>query len=129
MRIQPFLTSIFPAGDAAGQAQFSLLRSARICRLLPSAASAALRMEPARGYHAGLAQVSQMPRDFGLALPKNLDKVADADLAASHQVQQAQAGSVSQGRKKAGQARGFGAASHEFIIYGLTNIMSNYIFA
>ena len=70
-----------------------------------------------------------MPRDFGLALAKNFDKMADADLAACHQVQQAQASAVSQGCKKASQVGGFGGTSHEFIIYGLTNMTTENIFA
>ena len=53
----------------------------------------------ARGNDAGLAQVGQVARDLGLALAENLDKMADADLAAGHQVQQAQAGGVGQGRE------------------------------
>jgi hypothetical protein len=36
-----------------------------------------------------------MAGDFWLALSQNLDKVADADLAARHEIEQAQAGGVS----------------------------------
>jgi arsenite methyltransferase len=66
----------------------------------------------ARGDNAGFAQVGEMARDFRLALAQDLDKVADADFAAGHEVEQAKAGGVCQGGKKAGQRDGFGGASH-----------------
>ena len=49
----------------------------------------------ARGDDTGLAQVGEMAGDFWLALSQDLDKVADADLAARHEIEQAQAGGVS----------------------------------
>ena len=49
---------------------------------------------PPGEHQAAAAKVSQMAGDLGLALRENFDEVADADLTAMHQVQQAQAGSV-----------------------------------
>ena len=83
----------------------------------------------ARGDDACVAQVSEVARDFRLALVENLDKITDADLAADHQVQQAQSGGVGQRREEAGQADRWGAAAHEFIIYVLTNMCMYHIFA
>jgi len=82
-----------------------------------------------RGNDAGFAQVGEMAGDLGLALTEDLDKVADADLAPGHQVEQAQASLVSQSRKDAGQIDRLGAATHENIIYGLTNMAVPNIFA
>jgi hypothetical protein len=68
-------------------------------------------------------------RDFGLALAENLHEITDADFAASHQVEQAQACGIGQGGKKAGQGYGFGEAAHTSIVYGLTNMYVAHIFA
>lgn len=46
-----------------------------------------------------------MARDFWLALTENPDKIADADLAAVYQVEQARARGVGQRGKKAGEFR------------------------
>jgi len=54
----------------------------------------------ARLNHSGTAQIGQMPGDFGLALLQNLNKIADADLPVSHQVEQAEPRIVSQRLKK-----------------------------
>ena len=47
------------------------------------------------------AQVGQVAADLGLRLLQNLDEVADAKLLVAHQVEQAQAGGVSQRLKEA----------------------------
>ena len=77
---------------------------------------------------AGLAQRSEVALYFGLALAENLDQIADADLAAYHQVEQAQASEVGQRREETVQADRFGAAAHEIIIYVLTDMSSEDIF-
>lgn len=64
------------------------------------------------GNDASLAQVREVARDLGLALAENLDKIADTDLAASHQVEQAQTSGVSQGGKESRQRKRFGATRH-----------------
>ena len=78
---------------------------------------------------AGVPQIGQMPGDLWLALSQDFDKVADANLAAGHQVQKAQPGVVGQCREKAGQVERFGATIHIFIVYGLTNMKRLNIFA
>jgi len=45
-------------------------------------------------YDAGVTQVSEMARNLGLALAEDFDKVADADFAAIHEIEQAQAGGI-----------------------------------
>jgi hypothetical protein len=60
----------------------------------------------ARGHDAGLAQVGKMARDLRLALAQDLDKVADADLAAGHQVEQAQAGVSASAAKRLARLTG-----------------------
>lgn len=40
-----------------------------------------------RSYDAGSAEVGEMARNLGLALPKNLDEVANTDLLPVHEVQ------------------------------------------
>jgi hypothetical protein len=70
----------------------------------------------ARGDNAGVAQVGQMAGDLGLAMTENFDKEADADFAAAHEVEQAQACGVGQRRKEGGESCRFGTACHEFII-------------
>jgi hypothetical protein len=51
---------------------------------------------PARRNDSGTAEVGKMARDLGLALAQDLNKVTNADFAAVHQVEQAQAGAISQ---------------------------------
>jgi hypothetical protein len=60
----------------------------------------------ARDYDAGLAQVREVPRDLGLALAEDFDEVADADFAARHEVEQAQARRVGQAAKRRGRSKG-----------------------
>ena len=39
-----------------------------------------------RGNNSGAPEIGEMARDFWLALPEDLDKIADTDFAAIHQV-------------------------------------------
>ena len=50
---------------------------------------------PSGGNDPRAAKISQMPGYLGLALPQNLDEVADTDLLISHQVKQAKTRIVS----------------------------------
>lgn len=52
------------------------------------------------GNDACTTQISEMPGNLGLALPENLDEVADADLSAIHEVQQPKPGAVRQRSKQ-----------------------------
>lgn len=79
--------------------------------------------------NAGFAQVGEVAGDFWLALAEDLDKIADADFAPSHKVEQAQAGGVCQSGKEIIQRDGFGGAGHASIVYGLTNMFVKHIFA
>jgi hypothetical protein len=47
-----------------------------------------------RGNNAGTSQIGQVTRNLGLALPENLDKVANAHFSAAHQVQQPESGAI-----------------------------------
>ena len=58
-------------------------------------------------------QIGQMPGDLRLAQAQNFDKVADADLVAGHQVQEAQPGGVGQRREETGQVERFRTATHK----------------
>jgi hypothetical protein len=70
-----------------------------------------------------------MPGDLRLPLTQNLNKVADTDLAISHQVEQAKARCVGKGREETSQIYRFGAVVHSSIIYALTNMIGQNIFA
>jgi hypothetical protein len=60
--------------------------------------------------------------DFGLALMENLNEVTDADLAAVHKVEEAEAGGVGQrGEQRCESGDGAGTR-HPFIIYALTDL-------
>lgn len=83
----------------------------------------------ARSDDAGPAEVGQVAGDLGLALLEDFDEIANADLSAMHQVEQAKPGGVGQRGEKADEIEGFGLASHQFIIYGLTDICRRDIFA
>ena len=48
-----------------------------------------------------------MAGDLGLALAQNIDKMADTDLAASHQIEQAQEVVSAKAAKKLANERGF----------------------
>jgi len=50
----------------------------------------------ARRYDAGVAQIREMPRNFWLAHPENLNEIANTNLPIRDQVQQPQSGFVSQ---------------------------------
>jgi hypothetical protein len=77
---------------------------------------------PSSRDNAGAAQVGQVAGDFWLTLLEDLDEVTDADLAAVHQVEQAQAGAVRQRGKERGQIGDWRGTSHEQIIYALTDM-------
>ena len=51
-------------------------------------------------HYSGAAEIRQVPGYFGLPLPQNLDKVADANLLFSHQVEKAKSSVVAEGLKK-----------------------------
>jgi hypothetical protein len=61
---------------------------------------------------AGASQVGEVAGDFGLRLAEDLDEVADADLVAGHEVEQAEAGGVGERGEEAGRVEGFCGASH-----------------
>ena len=63
-----------------------------------------------------------MAGDLGLALAQNLHQVADTNLAACNQIQQAQACGVGEGGKERNQGRRGGPGFHTSMIYGLTNM-------
>ena len=65
-----------------------------------------------------------MARNFGLALAKNLDQVADAYFSTRHQVEEAQARSVGEGRKQGNEIGRLGPGTHDPMVYALTD-MSN----
>jgi hypothetical protein len=65
---------------------------------------------------AGVAQIGQMPRNLGLALLENFNEVADADLAAIHEIEQAEASAVGKRSEEAGQVERFGRARHFYNI-------------
>ena len=50
----------------------------------------------ANGNNAGPAQIGEVARDFGLGLAEDLDKIADAKLVLSHEIEQAQAREVAE---------------------------------
>ena len=54
----------------------------------------------------GAAQISEMAGDLGLALAEDFDKVADADLALVHQVQQSQTSGIRESGEELGQVVG-----------------------
>ena len=76
----------------------------------------------AGGDDAGFAQVGEVAGDLGLGLPEDFDEVADADFAAVHEVEEAQAGGVGERGEEQGEVEGLGAARHGFIICGLTDV-------
>lgn len=61
----------------------------------------------ATGRHqSAAAQVSQVARDLGLAGLQGLDEIADADLAFAHEIEQAQACTVSEGAEQSLEIEG-----------------------
>ena len=66
-------------------------------------------------------QISQMSRNFGLALPQYLHEIADAHFLAAQQVQKPQAGAIGERRKQKCQIIGFRRLIHNFIICALTD--------
>ena len=70
----------------------------------------------ARVYQAGVAQVGQVARNLGLALPENFNKIADADFAAVHEIEQAETGAVGERSKEAEQVESPGDADHFYNI-------------
>lgn len=75
-----------------------------------------------RGNNAGTSQVCQVTRNFGLALPENLDKVANAHLSSIHQVQQPEPGAIRERSEEKSQIVGFRRAIHILMIYALTDM-------
>ncbi len=75
-----------------------------------------------RGDKAGAAKIGQVPRDFWLAHPQDIHKVADANFPIGDEVKQAQAGAIGQGAKERVEREGFYFSWHETIIYGLTDM-------
>lgn len=71
---------------------------------------------------AGTSQICQVTRNLGLALPENLDEVADAHLSAIHEVQQPEPGAVRQRSEQERQIASLGRAFHITIIYALTDM-------
>ena len=53
-----------------------------------------------RGYHARSPEIGEMPGNLGLALPENLDEVADADLPSVYEVQEPEARAIGERRKQ-----------------------------
>ncbi len=58
-----------------------------------------------RGNNAGIAQVCEVARNFGLRRVENLYKVADADFAISHQVKQAEPRGVAERLEEPGKVK------------------------
>jgi hypothetical protein len=52
-----------------------------------------------RSYDAHASKVREMPRNLGLALPENLDEVADAHFPSVHEVQKPQTSAIRERRK------------------------------
>ena len=84
---------------------------------------------PACGDDPSTAEVGEVPGNLRLALAENLDEVADADLAAVHQVEEAQARAVGQRGEERGEIRIRGGVWHGLIIYGLTDMIEKNTFA
>src|SRR5208337_2168149 len=78
----------------------------------------------ARRYHTRPAQICKVSRNLGLALPEDLDEIADAHFPSVHEVQQSQASAIAERRKQHGKVVGFAGRVHATIVYALTN-MSN----
>jgi hypothetical protein len=56
---------------------------------------------PPCGYDSGAAQVGQVPGYFWLGLIQNLDEITDADFLLSHEIQEPEAGAVTESLKEA----------------------------
>jgi hypothetical protein len=67
-------------------------------------------------------EVGEMAGDFGLALAKDFDQIADAHFAACDEIEEAQPGAVGESREEWNQVRGGSAGGHGSIIYGLTDM-------
>jgi hypothetical protein len=76
----------------------------------------------ARAHNAGVAQIGEMPGDLGLALLENFNEITDADFAAIHEIEEAQARGFRERGEEAREAERFGGAGHGPIIYGLTDV-------
>jgi SAM-dependent methyltransferase len=74
-------------------------------------------------------EVGEMAGDFGLALAKDFDQIADAHFAACDEIEEAQPGAVGESREEWNQVRGGSAGGHGSIIYGLTDMSRRDIFA
>ena len=74
--------------------------------------------------NAGPPQISEMTRDFGLALSEDFNEIADANLPAIHQVQKPQPRAIRERREQEGQIVGFWGTIHAPMIYALTNMSS-----
>ena len=75
-----------------------------------------------RGNQAGTAKIGQMTRDFRLAQPQDIHKVADANFPVGDEVEQAEAGAIGEGAKEEVDRGGFHFSWHGTIIYGLTDM-------
>jgi arsenite methyltransferase len=83
----------------------------------------------ARRHNSRAPQVRKVPGNLGLTLLQDLHKVADANLAPIHQVQQAQPRGIGERCKQRYQVERFGRPRHRFIIYALTDMYSGNTFA
>jgi hypothetical protein len=79
---------------------------------------------PAHGDDARPAEIGKVARDFWLAEPENLHKVADADFPFRDEVEKAKTRGIGQGAEEKVEREWFFFAGHGEIIYGLTD-MSN----
>jgi len=75
-----------------------------------------------RGDDARAAEIRQVTRDFWLAHPEDLHKVADANLLVGHQVEETQPRAIGQGAKEEIERERFFLPGHTRIIYGLTDM-------
>ena len=81
------------------------------------------------GHNACLAEVGEVAGDLGLALAQYLNQIADAEFVACHQIEEAQACGVSQRGKQTSQLSGFCGGPHRNIVYALTDMSADNIFA
>jgi hypothetical protein len=81
----------------------------------------------ARRHDAGAPQIGQVPRNLGLRLLQNLDKVTNADFLRTHEIEQPQPSVVPKGLKEALHVEGFLPARHKKSIYVLTDVSTGNI--
>ena len=78
----------------------------------------------ARGYHACPSQICKVTGNLGLALPQDLNEIADAEFAPIYKVQQSQPRAIRERREEQGEVAGFRGTIHSSIIYALTDMSS-----